>query len=100
MRNTGSSGWTWRGLDISVGLLNNTGMADIHMNLPMKSYCYSNRLLRELRDKYLKAGGNFELPAETRKKMGVTKLSKLSMEHLDAIQSVLTEGLKNYWYVN
>ena len=69
-------------------------------NLSMESYCYSNRLLRELRDKYLKAGGNFELPAETRKKMGVTKLSKLSMEHLDAIQSVLTEGLKNYWYVN
>ena len=56
-----------------------------------------HRLLRELRDKYLKAGGNFELPTETRKKMGVTKLSKLSMGHLDAIQSVLTEGLKNYW---
>ena len=99
MRNTGSSGWTWRGLDISVGLLNNTGMADVHIWEKLV-YCYSNRLLRELRDKYLKAGGNFELPAETRKKMGVSKLSKLSMEHLDTIQSVLTEGLKNYWYVN
>lgn len=59
-------------------------------------YC-SNRLLRELRDKYLKAGGNFELPVETRKRMGVTKLSKLSMDHLNTVQSVLTEGLKNYW---
>ena len=58
---------------------------------------FSNRLLRELRDKYLKAGGNFELPVETRKKMGVLRLSKLSMDHLDTIQSVLTEGLKNYW---
>ena len=65
-----------------------------------KAYPYiytANRLLRELRDKYLKAGGNFELPTETRKKMGVTKLSKLSMGHLDVVQSVLTEGLKKYW---
>lgn len=63
----------------------------------MHSYGFLNRLLRELRDKYLKAGGNFELPAETRKKMGVFRLSKLSMDHLDIIQSVLTETLKNYW---
>ena len=73
-------------------------------NPSIYSPCYTytvhltiHRLLRELRDKYLKAGGNFELPTETRKKMGVTKLSKLSMGHLDAIQSVLTESLKNYW---
>jgi len=54
-------------------------------------------LLRELRDKYLKVGGSFEVPAEIRNKMGITKLSKLSMDHLDSIQNVLTEGLKNYW---
>lgn len=54
-------------------------------------------MLRELRDKYLKAGSNFELPAETRQKMGIIKLSKLSMDHLDPIQRVLTEGLRNYW---
>jgi len=55
------------------------------------------RLLRELRDKYLKAGGNFELPAETRKQMGITKLSKLSVDHLNTIQKVLTDALRSYW---
>ncbi|XP_064382718.1 regulator of G-protein signaling 22-like isoform X2 [Halichondria panicea] len=58
---------------------------------------YQQRLLRELRERYLHPSGPLALPAEVRNKAGVNKTSRLTLSHLKELQHTLVQRLRDYW---
>ena len=61
---------------------------------------HGNRLLREVRDRYLHSGSPLELPAETRNRLRVSKTTRLTLPQLKELQLFMLQGLRDYWYVS
>ena len=57
-------------------------------------------LLRTLRERYLTPGAPLELPADTRFRVGVTRLELGGVTNVQSLQNMMSDNLKHYWYVN
>ena len=53
-----------------------------------------------MQEKYLRCGGIFEFPVESKRRLKLEDRSKLTLVNLFAAQEIALEPLINYWLVN
>ena len=56
-----------------------------------------HRLIRDLRERYLNAGGPMELPTDTKFRLGVARLGAVEMDEVEQLQDLVVDSLKKYW---
>ena len=55
------------------------------------------RLLKQMRDKYIRSGSPYQLPAEVIQKFGICQTSQFSQNNLESLQKAMFEALQKYW---
>ena len=63
----------------------------------LQSLYYSYRVLKNIKDRFIRSGAPYEIRREIRKSWGVDNTADISMERLIFVRRKIAEPLLKYW---